>query len=53
MHSKSDESDEKLERLEDAYDVAGIERLKNEPCYPWEQVKAELKAKHRRTRAEG
>jgi len=42
------EFEEMLRRLEDVYDVAEIERLRDEPCYPWEQVKAELKAKRRK-----
>jgi hypothetical protein len=42
------EFEEILKRLEDVYDVAEIERLKDEPCYPWDQVKAELKAKRRK-----
>jgi len=42
------EFEEILKRLEDVYDAAEIERLKDEPCYPWEQVKAEIRAKRRR-----
>lgn len=41
---------EEMERREDALDMKLIEERKDEPAIPWETVKAEMDAAHRKTR---
>ena len=39
-----DEFEELLECAQDVLDVEEIERLKDEPCVPWAEVKAQREA---------